>query len=135
MIVVDTSALIGVLVGRPQIDALVARIVGDPDLHAPHLIDVEILDALRRLVASTDLSQDRAEDARTDYADLVIARYPHQPLADRIWELRQTITAYDAPLVALAEALDCPLVTCDRRLGRAVGHRARIEVFQPEGRK
>lgn len=129
MIVVDTSAIIAALAGRPHIDELVAHLREDPDLHAPHLIDVEVLHVLRRLVASGDLQEPRAEDIRTDFRDLVITRYPHQPLADRIWQLRHNVTAYDAAFIALAEVLDVALITCDARLSRASGHRARIELF------
>lgn len=129
MIVIDTSAIIAALANRPPVDELVARLMSDPDLHAPHLIDVEVLHALRRLVASGDLREDQAQDVRSDFRDLVITRYPHQPLADRMWELRHNVTAYDAAFVALAEALDAPLVTCDGHLARATGHVARIELF------
>lgn len=109
---------------------LVDRLTGDSDLHAPHLIDVEILHALRRLVAGSSLSEDRATDALRDFGDLLVIRYPHQPLAGRIWELRHNLTAYDAAFVGLAEALGAPLITCDSRLAGAPGHRARIELFQ-----
>ena len=129
MIVLDTSAALDALVGRPRNDRLVTRL-GDGELHAPHLIDVEMLHALRRLVATGDLSEERAADARTDFADLVIVRYPHVPLSDRAWELRHNFTAYDATFVALSEALAVPLVTCDQRLAEAPGHEAVIEVFQ-----
>ncbi|MCA1605247.1 MAG: type II toxin-antitoxin system VapC family toxin, partial [Acidobacteria bacterium] len=104
---------------------------GDPDLHAPHLIDVEILHALRRLVARGRLTEERAVDVRVDFGDLTIVRYPHHPLADRIWELRHNITAYDAAFVALSEALDVPLITCDARLASAGQHSSAIELFEP----
>jgi predicted nucleic acid-binding protein len=109
---------------------LVDRLNGDPDLHAPHLIDVEILHALRRLVAAESLSEDRATDALRDYGELAIVRYPHQPLMIRIWELRRNLAAYDATFVGLAEALGAPLVTCDSHLAGAQGHDARIELFE-----
>ena len=67
--------------------------------------------------------------ARMDFGDLAIVRYPHEPLNDRVWELRHNLTAYDATFIALAEALDAPLVTCDGRLAAARGHRARVELF------
>ena len=132
MIVVDTSAVISVLAGQPHDQRLVDRVVNDGDLHAPHLIDVEFQHALRRLVVAGAISDDRAADARMDFADLTIVRYPHVSLADRMWELRHNVTAYDAAFLALAEALDVPLVTCDARLARAPGHTASVEVFRRE---
>lgn len=129
VLVVDTSAILAALAGRPRIPALGERLATDGELHAPHLIDVELIHALRRLVMKGGLSEDRAEDCRTDFADLTIIRYPHQPLADRMWELRHNLTAYDAAFVALSEALAVPLVTCDARLVEAPGHRADIHLF------
>lgn len=129
MIIVDTSAVIEALATRPINEPLLARLKDDGDLRAPHLIDVEFLQALRRLVARDRISADRAEGVRSDFADLSIVRYPHQALADRMWQLRHNVSAYDAAFVALAEALDVPLITCDGRLSRAGGHQARIELF------
>jgi predicted nucleic acid-binding protein len=131
VLVVDTSAVVDALAGRPPDERLLARLGADGDLHAPHLLDVELLHALRGLVAAGHLSQDRAADARSDFADLAIVRYEHGFLADRIWELRH-MTACDAAFVALSEALDVPLVTCDRRLAGAPGHRARVELYDGE---
>lgn len=131
MLVVDTSALLEALAGRDPQPALVERLARDGDLHAPHVVDIEMLHALRRLSATGALSDDRAEDARRDLDDLALARYPHQPLAGRIWALRHNLTAYDAAFVALAEALSVPLVTCDARLAGAPGNRADVELFAP----
>jgi predicted nucleic acid-binding protein len=129
MLVVDTSAVVAVLVGRPPDRRLTDRLGADGDLHVPHLLDVELLHALRRLVRTGQLSEERAADARADFAELAVVRYGQQPLADRAWELRDNLTAYDATFVALAEALAVPLVTCDARLARAPGHRAAVELF------
>ena len=129
MIVVDTSAIIAALIGRPNVRGLTERIRSDGDLHAPHLVDVEFQHALWRLVVSGAISDDRAADARVDFAELAVLRYPHVSLAGRMWELRHNVTAYDAAFVALAEALEVPLVTCDARLARAPSHKASVEVF------
>lgn len=129
MIVVDASAVIDVLVPERADPTLTERLRGDGNLHAPHLVDVEVTHALRRLVASGELSSDRASDARVDAAELRIQRYPHRPLLERAWELRNYLSVYDAVYVALAELLEAPLVTCDARLARASGHTAAIELF------
>lgn len=129
MIVVDTSAIIAALIGRPHVQDLTERIRSDGDLHAPHLLDVEFQHALWRLVVSGAISDDRAADARIDFAELAVVRYPHVSLAGRMWELRHNVTAYDAAFIALAEALEVPLVTCDARLARAPSHKASVEVF------
>ena len=132
MVVVDTSAIVGVLVGRPRNRRLTDRLGADGDLHAPHLLDVELLHTLHRLVITGQLGEDRAADARTDFADLTIVRYEHAALADRIWVLRHDLTASDATFVALSEVLGAPLVTCDTRLAGASGHDAQVELFGEE---
>ena len=110
------------------------RLGVDGDLQAPHLLDVELLHTLRRLVIVGRLSEARAADARTDFADLTIVRYEHAVMADRIWELRHNLTAYDATFVALSELLGVPLITCDARLANAPGNDAQVELFDGEGR-
>jgi predicted nucleic acid-binding protein len=132
VVVVDTSAAVGVLIGLPRNRRLVHRLSADGDLHAPHLLDVELLHALHRLVRTGRLSDDRAADARTDFADLTIVRYGHAVLADRVWEMRHNLSAYDATFVALSEALGVPLVTCDARLATAPGHDAQVELFEDD---
>lgn len=129
MIVVDTSAVLAALTSGRGADRLRLRLGTDGDLHAPHLIDVELLHALRHLVVRRVLTADRAAAVRGDFAELTVERYPHHPLADRVWELRNTLSAYDAAFVALSEGLGVPLVTCDARLAKARGHTARVEVF------
>lgn len=131
MIVVDASALVDTLASEIADPRLAERLTADGDLHAPHLVDIEVANALRRLAAAGELSTARAADAHADFAALTIVRYPHLPLLERIWELRETLTAYDASYVALAELLEAPLVTCDARLERAPGHVARVEAFLP----
>ena len=129
MLVVDTSAVLDALVAVDPASGLIERLADDGDLHAPHLIDIEVLHALRRLTARGELSDERAADARVDFGNLAVVRYPHVGLSNRIWQLRHNLTAYDAAYVALAEALEVSLVTCDRRLSEASGHTAQIELF------
>jgi predicted nucleic acid-binding protein len=129
VLVVDTSAVLEALVARDPAPGLVERLAQDGDLHAPHLIDTELLHALRRMTTNQTLSDERATDARTDFTELTLVRYPHEPLSDRVWKLRQNLTAYDATFVALAEALATPLITCDARLAGAPEHTATIELF------
>jgi predicted nucleic acid-binding protein len=129
MLVVDASALLEAIVAVDPAEGLIERLGGDGDLHVPHLIDIEVLHALRRLNAVGELSNERASDARADFRDLPLVRYPHLALSERIWELRHNLTAYDAAYVALAEALEIPLVTCDPRLSQASGSRAQIELL------
>jgi predicted nucleic acid-binding protein len=97
-------------------------------LHAPHLLDVEAAQVLRRLLAAGSITSRRCDQALRNLRDLRIRRYAHTTLLPRVWALRVNLTAYDAAYVALAEALEAPLVTRDRRLADAPGHRADIEV-------
>jgi predicted nucleic acid-binding protein len=129
VLVVDTSAVVEALVAREPAPGLTQRLAEDRDLHAPHLIDIEMLHVLRRLTALGELSDERAMDARVDFRDLALVRYPHLGLIDRIWELRHNLTACDAAFVALAESLEVPLVTCDGHLRNAPAHATHIELF------
>lgn len=130
MIVVDASALLEFLLQTPVGRRIEARLVRDrEELHAPHLIDVEIVQGLRRLVRTGELSSARAGEAITDLADLDLTRHGHLDLLSRAWTLRENVTAYDAIYLALAEALGAPMVTCDGPLAKAPGHRARVEVI------
>jgi predicted nucleic acid-binding protein len=129
MLVVDTSAVLEALAARDPAPRLIERLAADGDLHAPHLIDTELLHALRAMGIRREISDERAADALSDFAELALVRYPHQPLNDRVWELRHNLTAYDATFVALAEVLAAPLITCDARLASAPGHKAQIELF------
>lgn len=130
MIVVDASALLEVLLQTSLGARVEARLFGEEDeLHAPHLLDVEIAQGLRRLVRIGEVSSGRAGEAIADLADLDIHRHAHLDLLDRAWRLRDNISAYDAMYVAVAEAIAAPLITCDQPLARAPGHRARIEAI------
>jgi predicted nucleic acid-binding protein len=97
-------------------------------LHAPHLIDLEIAQVLRRYVRSAVITAERGAEALSDLVDFPLTRYPHFVLLTRIWETRHHLTAYDAAYLALAEALDARLITRDRALARA-GSRVRVEVI------
>lgn len=130
MLVVDTSAILDAIAAYESAPGLIARLAKDGDLHAPHLIDVEILHALRGMSMREEITPERAVDARTDFAETALLRYPHEPLSDRIWELRHNLSAYDAAFVALAETLEVPLVTCDARLASSSSHNAQIELFE-----
>lgn len=129
MPVIDTSALLQLVASRVTDHRLDARLAGEPVLRVPHLIDVEFLHALRRLLRRGEIDTESAVFARERFGELALARFPHHPLRDRIWQLRENLTAYDAAYVALAEALDVPLVTTDEKLARAPGHTAEIELF------
>lgn len=130
MSVVDASAALEVLLRTPAAPAIEERLfAGAQTLHAPHLIDLEIAQVLRRYALAGQITPDRGRTALADFADFPIHRYPHDILLPRIWELRHNLTAYDAAYVALAEALGTPLFTCDERLAGAAGHRARIELL------
>lgn len=129
MIVVDASALIECLLQTPTGLKVEGRLFAPREtLHAPHLLDLEIAQVLRRLAGAGVISPGRAEEALQDLGDFGVHRYPHTPLLVRVWELRGSVTAYDAAYLALAEALDAPLLTCDGKLAAARGHRARVDV-------
>ena len=129
MIVVDASAVLELLLRTPAAPAVGRRLL-DPreSLHAPHLIDLEAAQVLRRYAASGQISADRGREALDDLAALRLTRWPHDALIPRIWALRANLTAYDAAYVALAEALDAPLLTRDIRLAASVGRRTKVEV-------
>lgn len=130
MIVVDASALADVLLRLPSAVRAQKRILdSDEEIHAPHLIDLEMLQVFRRLAARGGTDDARAAEALADFAAIRISRHAHAPLRERIWELRENVTAYDAAYIALAELLRCPLVTRDRRLSKAPGLRADVEVL------
>lgn len=130
MIVVDASVLAAALGDDGDDgDQARARLRGQR-LIAPHLIDVEVASAWRGLAAAGRLSGRRVALALADLQDLPIRRAPHRPLLARCWELRANLTMYDAVYVALAEALDAPLVTADRRLPAASGLRCHVELLR-----
>lgn len=129
MIVVDASAVLEALLRTPAARSVEGKMFeARQTLHAPHLLDVEIAQVLRRYALAGDIDHKRGADALADLADLPLRRYPHDVLLPRVWQLRNNFTAYDAIYVALAEALDAPLLTRDKRLAAAAGHHARIKL-------
>lgn len=129
MVVIDSSALMAALAGAPRDEGLARRLGGTTELYAPQLLDIELLHVLRGLVATGRLSSTRAQQLREDFAALRVRRYPHEPLNDRVWELRDILTPSDAAFVVLAEALEVPLVTCDPHFTSVTGHSAQVELF------
>lgn len=129
MIVVDASAILEVLLRTDTGLVIEARFFTNrQSLHAPHLIDLEVVQVLRRYAASREFTMERGAKALAAMANFPIVRYRHDMFLSRIWELRNNLSAYDAAYIALAEALDAPLLTRDRRLARVRRHRAKVEV-------
>ncbi len=126
MIVLDSSSAVDFLVRRDAGEWVEEQLLLDSDLHAPQLLDVEVANAFRHLVLRGELGVRRAEAALEDLADLDVARHGHVAFLARIWQLRRSVSAYDAAYIALAEALGADLVTTDLRLGRARGIRTRV---------
>lgn len=127
MIVVDASVLVTALADDGDDGDQVRARLRDERLTAPHLIDLEVASAWRRLAAAGDLDDRRARLALDDLHALRLERVPHRPLIPRCWELRDNLTMYDAAYVALAESLDVTLVTADARLATAPGIRCEVE--------
>lgn len=124
MLVIDAGAVAELVLGRPAATRVAEHLVAhDFRLHAPYLVDAEVLSVVRRLVAAGEAKPTRGEAALNDFLDLPIARYPHAALLPEAWRLRENVSAYDALYVALAGALredPVPLLTTDGRLARAV---------------
>jgi predicted nucleic acid-binding protein len=130
VIVADASALFDMLRRRPTAAAIEARLLGSGlAVHVPHLLDAEIAHVVRRHAAGGDVNPDRGCELLTDLLNLPLQRHAHDWLLPRVWELRHNLSAHDAVYIALAEALDAPLVTRDGRLAAAPGHGAKVEVM------
>lgn len=129
MIVVDASAVVDALTAAPDSADLLATLSAS-ELHAPELVDFEVVSALRGLTLGGHLSVPRAQDALADFAELPVHRWPsNAAFRRRTFDLKDNLGAYDAAYVVLAEALECPLITRDRRLARSGGHDAAVQVL------
>ena len=135
MLVVDASCLYEVVADAAGAEQVRARLALDPDHAAPHLIDVEVLGVVRRDHLLGRLDATAAHQAVEDLHDWPGERFGHRRLLERAWELRGNVRPWDAMYVALAEALDAPLLTLDRRLGRVQGLACPVEVVDPETRR
>jgi len=130
MIVTDASIILDLLLNSPAASRIKSRLFGaEETLHAPALLDLEIAQVLRRFAARRQISAERGRSALELLERFPIARYPHEPLLTRIWELRPNLTAYDAAYIALAEGLDATFLTRDMRAASAPTHRATVEVI------
>jgi predicted nucleic acid-binding protein len=133
MLVVDASAVAELLLGRPAGETVATTLRAYAfDLHAPHLVDVEVLSALRRVVAAGDATAARATQAVADLLELPLQRYPHEDLVPRIWDLRQNFSAHDSAYLALVELIaedGAPLLTADSRLARAASAHTGVEII------
>ena len=121
MIVVDTSALIAVVTAQQPRGDWVREQLQDQYIYCPHVMPAEVHSVLRRMELRGELLPADANRAREEFSGLDVELCPFRPYADRVWALRRNLSIYDAWYVALAETLDCPLVTIDRRLSRAAG--------------
>jgi predicted nucleic acid-binding protein len=133
VIVLDASALVELILDTPT-GQLVATRISDPaeGLHVPHLADVEVAQALQRYVREGAIDAEAALIALDDFRALDLQRHAHEPLLERVWELRVNLTAYDAVYVALTNVLDGVLLTCDGPLSRAPGLAGRVVLVQAE---
>lgn len=131
MIVVDASVVLELLLNTP-VGRRVAAGIADPGitLHAPHLLDLEVAQSLRRYVFRGVIDSERGRLALDHLGMLGVRRYAHDLFLPRIWDLRDNVTAYDAAYISLAESLEVPLLTADRRLATAPGILARVEVVE-----
>jgi predicted nucleic acid-binding protein len=129
MVVIDASALIEALLQTPRGKPIAARMSAlDEPIHVPHLIDLEVVHYFRKAIRIGTVGAGRAQQILNDFSDIPAERYDHFRFLHRIWQLRDSVSAYDAAYVALAEALDARLLTCDAKLAAAHGHRAEIEL-------
>jgi predicted nucleic acid-binding protein len=131
MIVLDASAALELLLRATDHPRLVDRVLRSGEtIAAPHVLDLEVMHVLRGFVTAGELTEARAREAIQDHREMGICRYPHDVLLDRIWQLRGNCTAYDAAYLALSEAIEAPLITCDKKLAGIPGACASVEVIR-----
>jgi predicted nucleic acid-binding protein len=130
VIVPDASVIVTILLANPDSVRIRGRLFrsGGP-FHVPHLIDLEVIQTLRRLCRAADMTLSRASQALDDFQAFPFIRYPHRLLAGRIWQLRHNLTAYDAVYLALAEALQATLYTCDSGLAEIARRTVSVELM------
>jgi len=128
VIVLDASVVVELLLGTQVAGPLATRIRAAAPWHAPAVLDLEVANAIRRLCAIHQTSEERGFRAITDLSALPVRRYPHAPLLERIWQLRANLTTYDAAYLGWAETLHAALVTRDRPLAGTRRHRAQIDL-------
>lgn len=133
MIVIDSSIVVNALTDSYEPGRVArARLDTEDGMAAPHLLDLEVVSVLRRLVSFGSITRKHAQLALADLGDLDVDRWEHGGLLQRVWQLRDNLSPYDASYVALAEELGCPLVTGDAKLAKGAEHAkspARIEVL------
>ena len=127
-LVVDASVVVAALIDAGSDGIWAEERLGSDALAAPHLLPVEVANVLRRSVLAGEVSADSASLAHSDLLEFSVDLFAYEPFADRVWELRSGVSAYDAWYVAVAEWLDAPLATLDRRLSRAQGAHCRFVV-------
>ena len=131
MLVLDASVLLEVLLSTALGKRSAERLLqGNEEFHAPHLLDVEFVQVLRKLALKKSISVADARRILQEFQSLPITRHSHLEYQARIWEMRESVSAYDGAYVALAEGLDAPLMTCDAKLSRSHGHRANVVLLK-----
>ena len=130
IVVLDASAVVELVLGTRRGARIMHRVSGPvTSLHSPELLDLEVLHVLRRYERTGAVSSTRTDEAYRNLLDLDVRRHGHEPLLSRIWSRRHNLTAYDAAYVTLAETLDAPLLTTDRRLAGVPDLPVSVEVF------
>jgi predicted nucleic acid-binding protein len=125
-IVVDSSVIVAALIDTGPDGVWAEQVIDDQVLYAPELVRVEATNVLRRLERAEQITTAEANGAQEDLTQLEIEQFPFEPFSDHVWELRHTVTSYDAWYVAVAEELGYPLATLDRRLTKAAGPKCKF---------